>query len=941
MARSALNMFRQADVNTAALFANINNQMQRSMAAKSAANNQAIALSESIRRREHQDKEFKFKLLETLNNRRRQKLSDELEVAGFNNKVSLQNAELSAMRADKMRTRANAAALRGNLDTSTRLHQAADRIEESTFTNLENDHFSMADIVEGIDEGNEGLIGMIRELGIEPETLKNQPINELKGQKLDPVDDFLPVNPGEDQLEQEVQPDPRDRLNVIKGGEREYRPLRSFDDIRTQEDIDAWVTLSGVDPSSRAGQDAISRMIPKTSFGKKQAAEKEVARSSYLGQALGGRIKDVEAAVDEYANLGGSRPAFDAAQRIGEAYREANKKVLDASVEIANAKSRMQGAAFEAGLSPNQDPRKVDPRKIDAEGRRALNRGNQGQIEAQRAMVIAQQELARAEKDYLQFQITHGLMSEEEVQELRDAQSRIEQGAQSEESAEPQVSVTSSSGEFSVSDFVKGLRDRTRTNPTGLESLGDMQASFETGNATQRVLSFPSDAFRIVPDSRESIEFAGKMKLETLALNRVDELGVQVLSRFPNSTIEGPFNDPDPFMNTFNVWSIKFGDSDDEKREMAKAARDYIKSQVDTFNALSNSRKKELINKAHDLSFGQGSHKSSMEFSGSPGKNTAGRLLDSNGNLDMSKIDGGILEPATFLAALTEADKFQKDIKETKLGNVDFGAVSATVKGRGRQPAVIPTPFEEAGPPEPSPEQLSRELGVSSPETLMQLRFPSDGSKSDGAEEADVERVEAESTVPTQQAKKEIEDKTQAVRKNETEPLAAGRYQVIDKTRDQIDDFNNLRRAKNVISLDFNHDGKPTTSSRGLVVIPNDASSELVLAARRYVEGMKDAYGIPPAAGGKHGKGIRTRSENGRGKTRVTHLEGFFGNDPKVVNAIKKDPNKYANVIKDSFGRLDTAVFIPPHEQKRKGAATNDGVQETDFALKYVIPYLS
>jgi hypothetical protein len=107
------------------------------------------------------------------------------------------------------------------------------------------------------------------------------------------------------------------------------------------------------------------------------------------------------------------------------------------------------------------------------------------------------------------------------------------------------------------------------------------------------------------------------------------------------------------------------------------------------------------------------------------------------------------------------------------------------------------------------------------------------------------------------------------------------------------------------ISMDFN--AAPNGQARGTeVIIPDNASPELRAAAERYNKGVA-------AFAAKHGirdypiRGVRTRSENGRGVPHTVHTEPFFNTDTAMQEAIKANPAAFASIYRDAFGSLPNA----------------------------------
>lgn len=132
------------------------------------------------------------------------------------------------------------------------------------------------------------------------------------------------------------------------------------------------------------------------------------------------------------------------------------------------------------------------------------------------------------------------------------------------------------------------------------------------------------------------------------------------------------------------------------------------------------------------------------------------------------------------------------------------------------------------------------------------------------------------------------------------------------------------------ISMDFN--AAPNGQARGTeVIIPDNASPELRAAAERYNQGVA-------AFAAQHGienypiRGVRTRSENGRGVPHTVHTEPFFNTDTAMQEAIKANPAAFAGIYRDAFGSLPNARAIAPHGVKNdRGAASPIFGDETSF----------
>jgi hypothetical protein len=78
-------------------------------------------------------------------------------------------------------------------------------------------------------------------------------------------------------------------------------------------------------------------------------------------------------------------------------------------------------------------------------------------------------------------------------------------------------------------------------------------------------------------------------------------------------------------------------------------------------------------------------------------------------------------------------------------------------------------------------------------------------------------------------------------------------------------------------------------------------------------------------------RGVRTRSQNGRGVRNTVHTEPFFNDDLAMSQAIRNNPSEFAAIYQESFGNID-ATLIPPHGVGRdRGAASSVFGDETSF----------
>lgn len=160
-----------------------------------------------------------------------------------------------------------------------------------------------------------------------------------------------------------------------------------------------------------------------------------------------------------------------------------------------------------------------------------------------------------------------------------------------------------------------------------------------------------------------------------------------------------------------------------------------------------------------------------------------------------------------------------------------------------------------------------------------------------------------------------------------------GGWRAVSMTRDQIGPSTTKARQ---ISLDFNDADNP--SARGIeIVIPDDATPAERAAAQAYVERTQAYFA-------KHGvevpiRGVRTRSENGRGTKGRFHTEPFFVRDAASRAVMQTDPAGYASVLAETLGTIPGATFIAPHTSTDPGATLGD-LNERDFAKSAILPAL-
>jgi hypothetical protein len=113
------------------------------------------------------------------------------------------------------------------------------------------------------------------------------------------------------------------------------------------------------------------------------------------------------------------------------------------------------------------------------------------------------------------------------------------------------------------------------------------------------------------------------------------------------------------------------------------------------------------------------------------------------------------------------------------------------------------------------------------------------------------------------------------------------------------------------ISMDFN--ASPRGNARGTeVIIPDGSGPEVYNAARMFneeVAAFAQRYGISDYPI----RGIRTRSQNGRGVRHTVHTEPFFNTDLEMQRIIQENPQEFAEIYRRAFGGLENARLIAPH----------------------------
>lgn len=131
------------------------------------------------------------------------------------------------------------------------------------------------------------------------------------------------------------------------------------------------------------------------------------------------------------------------------------------------------------------------------------------------------------------------------------------------------------------------------------------------------------------------------------------------------------------------------------------------------------------------------------------------------------------------------------------------------------------------------------------------------------------------------------------------------------------------------ISMDFN--AAPGGGARGTeVIIPDNASPQLRSAAADY-NARVVAFAASKGYTNYPNRGVRTRSQNGRGVRNTVHTEPFFNDDLQMQRIIQENPGEFAAIYQESFGDID-ATLIPPHGVGRdRGAVSSVFGDETSF----------
>jgi hypothetical protein len=174
-----------------------------------------------------------------------------------------------------------------------------------------------------------------------------------------------------------------------------------------------------------------------------------------------------------------------------------------------------------------------------------------------------------------------------------------------------------------------------------------------------------------------------------------------------------------------------------------------------------------------------------------------------------------------------------------------------------------------------------------------------------------------------------------------SQALSGSKLDARAVTRDKLSraDRRSTPGSRN-ISLDFNANMKQVGV---MTIIPDDATPQERAAAEAYNQGVVDfmaANGYPNYPN----NGVKTTTENGRGKKGYFHTEPFFASDKLAAEIMARNPDGYAQVVSQTLGQIDGARFIAPHEQMDQGiVSTHLGegkISETRFATETLIPAL-
>lgn len=155
---------------------------------------------------------------------------------------------------------------------------------------------------------------------------------------------------------------------------------------------------------------------------------------------------------------------------------------------------------------------------------------------------------------------------------------------------------------------------------------------------------------------------------------------------------------------------------------------------------------------------------------------------------------------------------------------------------------------------------------------------------------------------------------------------SGGKAFVSTKTRESVRPGN----GKINVSLDFNASESGTAKGTE-VIIPDDAPPQVREAAEAFnnmVVEFADKNGIK----GYKNRGVKTRSQNGRGVKGTVHTEPFFNKDMAIQKAIEANPGEFARIYEETFGNIPEAQIIAPHGVKKdRGAVSGIFKDETSY----------
>ena len=171
-------------------------------------------------------------------------------------------------------------------------------------------------------------------------------------------------------------------------------------------------------------------------------------------------------------------------------------------------------------------------------------------------------------------------------------------------------------------------------------------------------------------------------------------------------------------------------------------------------------------------------------------------------------------------------------------------------------------------------------------------------------------------------------------------------YKVTNDTREVYGGSSVLRKQGRPISLDFNSAG----GNAGIfIVVPFDVTQQERDYCMQYVNACSNffnKYSKDPKSKNISSNPIRRggTSENPRGIKGFFHTEAW-DQDGSAMQSIIDNPQEYANILASTLGKIPNALFLPPHKVNAQGTEfkpTNSikNVSETEFAKKYIIPFL-